>query len=204
MITKDIAHFIVTIHFHELPPDVVAKAKMCVLDLLGYSLAAHKTKSTNAVRRMVQAMGGRKESTLIGVGVKAPVPLAAWANSVLANALDMDDGSFWPKGHAGHHGAMVIPSSLSIAEAKGLSGKNFIEGIVVGYEVGIRAGYIMSSLGIHQGGTMGCYGLQQLRQSCFVSMLKRRVMLWVLRMPITLSVVPLCSRCGPKLVLEYP
>jgi len=105
-------------------------------------------------------IGGREESTLIGVGVKVPAPLAAWANSVLASALDIDDGSLAPTGYAaGHHGAIVVPASLCVAESKGLSGKSFIEAVVVGYEVGIRAAYILSSLpGRHLAGPMGSYG----------------------------------------------
>ena len=89
--TKNVADFVVTTSFDKLPTNVVAKAKMCVLDILGGSLAAHETKSANYVRGVVQRMGGREESTLIGVGTKVPAPLAAWANGVLASALDIDE-----------------------------------------------------------------------------------------------------------------
>lgn len=149
----------VTTSFDKLPSNVVAKAKMCTLDILGGALAANDTKSVNCVRRVVQAISGREESTLIGVGVKSPAPLAAWANSVLANALDIDDGSIGAGGHAGHHGAMVVPASLSLAESKGSTGRSFIEAVVIGYEVGIRAGYIVSILlGDTGSGPMGSYG----------------------------------------------
>jgi len=161
MDTKDVANFIVTTSFDKLPTNVVAKAKMCVLDILGGSLAAHETKSANCVRRVVQKMGGREESTLIGIGVKVPAPLAAWANSILASALDIDDGFFTPTYHIGHHGSIVVPASLSMAECEGSSGKSFVEAVVVGYEVGIRAGYILTSLylpGIGPAGAVGCYG----------------------------------------------
>ena len=155
------ANYIVTASFDKLPPSVVAKAKMCTLDILGSSLAAHETKSANCVRRVVRKMGGRDESTLIGIGVKVPAPLAAWANSILASALDIDDGSFGPTRHVGHHGAIVVPASLSVAECEGSSGRSFVEAVVVGYEVGIRAGHILSSSYLPRGGpsgSQGCYG----------------------------------------------
>ena len=79
---------------------------------------------------------------------------------MLASALDIDDGSTAPMGrHAGHHGALVVPSSLSVAESEGSSGRSFIEAVLVGYEVGIRAGYIMSSFPEgSEAGPMGCHG----------------------------------------------
>jgi len=80
MDTRDVAEFIVTASFDKLSSDVVAKVKMCVLDILGGSLAAHKTKSANCVREVVQRMDGRGGATLIGVGTKVSAPLAAWSN----------------------------------------------------------------------------------------------------------------------------
>lgn len=160
MDTKDVANFVAATSVDRLPSDVLAKAKMCILDTLGSSLAAQDTKSANCVIGLVRALGGKEESTLVGVGVKVPAPLAAWANSMLASALDIDDGISGPAGHAGHHGSMVVPSSLCLAESQGLTGKSFLEAVVVGYEVGIRAGYVLGSLPrSHQGGPIGSYGV---------------------------------------------
>jgi 2-methylcitrate dehydratase PrpD len=161
MDTRDVAEFVVTASFDKLPTNVVAKAKMCVLDILGGSVAAQETKSATCVREVVQRMGGREESTLIGIDTKVPAPLAAWANGVLASALDIDDGCFTPGYHVGHPGAIVVPASLSVAECESSSVKSLIEAIVVGYEIGIRAGYILSSLYLPEAGPagpLGCYG----------------------------------------------
>ncbi len=157
MNTRDVANFALITSFDKLPSSVVAKAKICTLDILGGAIAAHDTKSANSVRRAIRKMGGIEESTPIGLGVKVPAPLAAWSNSILANALDIDDGNDAPTGHAGHHGAVVVPASLSVAESNGSSGRSFIEAVVVGYEVGIRAGYILSAVGAPVG-PMGSFG----------------------------------------------
>ena len=158
MTTEKIAQFITSISFNTIPADVVEKAKMCVLDVLGSSFAALDTLSVHAVYNVTQVIEGKKEASVVGFGNKASVFQAAWINSMLANALDIDDGNFWSKGHAGHHGAMVVPAALSVAESQGLSGKKLLEAVVVGYEVGIHAGYIMSAHGVNFGGPMGCYG----------------------------------------------
>lgn len=77
MDTKDVANFVVATDFDKLPSNVVAKAKICTMDILGGSLAAHDTKAANSVRKVIGKMGGKEESTLIGLGTKVPASLAA-------------------------------------------------------------------------------------------------------------------------------
>ena len=64
-------------------------------------------------------------------------PGAAFANGVLANALDFDDGHRLTKGHPG---AVVIPAALAVAQLVDASEVDFLTAVVVGYEVAIRAG----------------------------------------------------------------
>ena len=114
--------------------------------------------SVKSVKTIVRSMGGN-DAVLIGTEIKTSVLSAAWANGVSASALDMDDGSFWKFGHAGHYGSMVVPACLSISESERLSGRDLIEAVVKSYEIGIRSGYIISFLKVsHNGGPMGCYG----------------------------------------------
>jgi 2-methylcitrate dehydratase PrpD len=62
------------------------------------------------------------------------------ANGFAANALDIDDGYRLTKGHPG---ACVLPVILAAGEmVPACSGKQFLAALVVGYEIGIRAGLI--------------------------------------------------------------
>jgi len=144
MSTKDVASFITSTSFDRLPADVVAKAKVTIRDHLGVLLAAHNDRAVAAARKMVMAMGGREESTLIGAGVKVPCNTASLVGAVMARTLDMDDGVYRATGHLAHAGGVVVPSSLAVAERQNATGKQLIEAVVVGYEAALRAGWIIS------------------------------------------------------------
>jgi len=144
MSTQDVADFIVDADFESFPSSVVAQAKVAIRDALGVALAAHKDRAVEATRRVAITMGGKEESTLIGIGVKVPCNIAAWVNAIMASTLDMDDGAWGTIGHKGHLGGIVVPSSLAVAERENAGGKDLIEAVVIGYEVGLRTGYMMA------------------------------------------------------------
>lgn len=143
MSTKDVASFVVATRFDKLPSDVVAHAKVAIRDNLGVSLAAHKDQAVEAARKLAMTMGGKEQSTMIGTGVKVPCNIAALVNAVMASTLDMDDGAMGPTGGRGHPGAMIVPSSLVIAEYQNATGKDLIEAVVVGYEVALVTAWII-------------------------------------------------------------
>lgn len=155
MITKKFADFIVDTGYHDLPEEVVEKAKLCFLDFLGVTLRGSKTKSAIAVNKIIKR---DKESTVIGYG-KSTVLDSALANGVAAHSLDMDDGS--RMAHL-HPGACVIPVALSICEAYDKKGKEFISSIVAGYEIAISLGMLVNpehrNRGFHSTGTCGTFG----------------------------------------------
>jgi len=157
--TRDVAGFITSTSFDTLPPEVVAKAKVAIRDHLGVLLAAHDDKAVAAAREVALAMGGREESTLIGIGVKVPCNMASLVNAVMTRTLDMDDGAYRARGHLAHAGGVVVPSSLAVAERQNATGEQLIEAVVVGYEVALRAGWIISLWGMFApAGMAGTYG----------------------------------------------
>jgi len=78
-------------------------------------------------------------------------------NATMANALDMDDGHRLTKGHPG---AVVFPAVLAAAESEGASGKEFMDAMLAGYEVAIRAGILAHRLRpeYHCTGSWGAIG----------------------------------------------
>ncbi len=135
MDTQTVAKFVTSLDAGKLPRNVKEHAKLCILDNLGVMLGGLEARAARAARSYVAECGGKRESTLFGTSKKVPAPQAALANCVAASVLDWDDGH----NLGGHPGGVIVPSALAVAEAEGASGKLLLEGVVAGYEVGIRA-----------------------------------------------------------------
>lgn len=160
MFTKDLAEFIVSTNYHELPEDVVKQAKLCFLDFLGVSLRGSKSRSAIIARNIICEYNKpqHNQSTIIGGHYTNPLD-AALANGISAHSLDLDDGHRLAQLHPG---ACVIPAAISLAEVNGKSGKDFITALVVGYQVAIQVGMLLNpehrEKGFHSTGTCGTLG----------------------------------------------
>ena len=77
------------------------------------------------------------EATILATGQRASAAGAAFANGNAANGFDSDDIGQYTRGHPG---AQIFPVALAVAEKLHLSGREFLTGMVVGYEIAHRAG----------------------------------------------------------------
>jgi 2-methylcitrate dehydratase PrpD len=134
-LTEILSKFACNLHFSDLDATVVEHAKMCFLDLLGSAIAGHNHEYVKKLLPLAVDAGGKKESTIIGFPKKASSLWATFINGAMAHVCETDDGH---KGGKIHPGATVIPPALALGESLCMSGRDFIESIIVGYEVGCR------------------------------------------------------------------
>lgn len=125
--------------YENIPNEVKAHSKVCLLDLLGAILGGSITKPSDYAKKFVKKVYPGEECTVIGKSTKSNVIGATFANAFSANAIDIDDGYRPVKGHPG---ALVIPAALAVAEWANKSGKELMESIILGYEIGTRAGIV--------------------------------------------------------------
>jgi 2-methylcitrate dehydratase PrpD len=135
--SKILARFVVRTHYDDLPASAREKAKRCLLDAIGVSLAATGlADECRAFREYAIEQGGRPDCTLLGSGERVPAALAAFANGALAHALDFEDSH---DRALLHPNAPTVPVVLAISEAFGpISGREAITAIVIGCEVACR------------------------------------------------------------------
>jgi 2-methylcitrate dehydratase PrpD len=134
--TNALADFAASLRFDALPGDVVANLKWMILDSLGCALAA--TALGDGCRQTLAVMGdlgGKPESTILGLTTKVSAPNAAFANGALIHALNYD-----PIGSdIGHVGVVCLAGPLAVAEAKGgVSGRDLLVASAVACEVSAR------------------------------------------------------------------
>ncbi|SEO21025.1 2-methylcitrate dehydratase PrpD [Halogranum amylolyticum] len=145
----------------DAPDDVDAHVRARVLDTLAAVTAGYRQEGVDVVREYATTrLDGAEtaQATLLdGSGETVSVEGAALANGVAANALDVDDGHREVKGHPA---AVVVPPALAAAEAVDASVGEFLDAVLVGYELAVRAGLAIHAVdGVYTGtGSWGAVG----------------------------------------------
>jgi 2-methylcitrate dehydratase PrpD len=132
-IAQQFGEFVSKLNSKNLPPEVIAKAKSCLLYGLGVAMAAHDSHQAQIAEAAVLqneslAQGG---STTILSGKQTTPGAAAFANGVLFQSRGQSDAY----GTMAHFGPAVVTSTLALAEASDYSGKEILSALVGGYEV---------------------------------------------------------------------
>ena len=136
-LAAEVAEFAVGLRLEDIPADVRRHVAWLLVDHAAVCTAGRPAPAAViAADHASEAYGGDAATALLD-GRRLSAVGAAWANGVLANVLDFDDGHRITKGHPG---GMVIPASLAVAEAVGADLAELVAAVVVGYEVAIRAG----------------------------------------------------------------
>lgn len=157
--TRDLARFAAELCFEDLPSDVVAHAKLCLLDGVGVCLQGALLPWTRILQEVVEAEGGRPLASLWGTGLRTSVSQAVLVNSTAGHGFEMDDIH---KESILHPNSLTTPIALGWAEAEGgVSGRDLLTAIVAGYEVGTRVGNAATMAlfldGFHPQGTSGTF-----------------------------------------------
>lgn len=136
--------FIHRLTFEDLPERVREQGKLCLLDLLGVALAGRRTKlSRIACDHAVEFFApGTLRSRILFDGRSASPIGAGLAGAMTIDSCDGHDGHALTKGHVG---VTVLPALLALADqGREMSGREFLTSLVLGYEIGTRAG-----IGLH-------------------------------------------------------
>ncbi|MFF5179786.1 MmgE/PrpD family protein [Micromonospora sp. NPDC000316] len=121
-----------------IPAEVLHRARWAFLDTVGVLLAGTGTAAAQAAARTARRSPG---AAVVYAGGTASPAAAALANAVAASALDFDDGHY--RGGGIHPGSTIVPALLAASTPDTLL-DDFLRAQVVGYEVAIRAGHLLS------------------------------------------------------------
>jgi 2-methylcitrate dehydratase PrpD len=167
-LTKQVAEFIVRTRYTDLPQDVIDLGKKSILDGIGLAFSGTVAETGALVRSYVESLGlSKKEATLIGTALRAPVRFAAFVNGVGVHADDYDDTQLAVAkdrvyGLLTHPTAPALPPALAASEAAGASGRDLMLAYHVGVEVECKIAEAIAPRhyedGFHSTGTCGCLG----------------------------------------------
>ncbi len=154
-----LADYALALDLQTLPEDVLVRARHCLLDWLGVTLAGAGEPVSRIVREEAAAEGGRGEALIFGTGLRLPVAQAALVNGTASHALDYDDviEAMW-----GHPTVGVAPVVLALGELLDADAGAVLAAFVAGVEVSSRLGVMMGAThygqGWHATGTLGAFG----------------------------------------------
>lgn len=156
--SRKFAQFVVNHQYNQLSEEAILLTKLSILDWLGSALAGGKEVPAKIVSETLSQFDASKQATDFTNLYKTSAYNAAHINGAASHILEVDDVH---KGSILHAGASVIPAAFAVAEWKGLSGKQLIEAVALGFEVAIRIGEAVTPSHyeiFHTTGTVGTFG----------------------------------------------
>ncbi|MGF1591698.1 MAG: MmgE/PrpD family protein [Kiloniellaceae bacterium] len=137
---NDVIEFIHGLRCADIPEAARHAGRRALLDTLGVAAAGGTTEASRILRdHAVRHHGaGGAGARLLFDGRRVAPPAAAMAGAGTIDAVDAHDGHRLTKGHVG---VTVVPALLACCdEMARCGGAEFLARLIVGYEVGTRAG----------------------------------------------------------------
>jgi 2-methylcitrate dehydratase PrpD len=134
-LARRLARAALAVDLGQFEADVVAKARICLLDFLSCAFEARNHEWSRQAIGI--AHGIENGATIIGTSKLSTPGDAAFANATLGHGLVREDM------HAAsicHHGVVIWPTLLALSERTPLSGATFLAAAIVGYEAGAQIG----------------------------------------------------------------
>jgi 2-methylcitrate dehydratase PrpD len=159
-LSRQFARWVAGLRYEDLPPAVIDRAKGLTLQTVSSVLLGYRSPAGQEAIKVVseEEAGVRNGATIMVDGTKGTKEGAAYANAEMALA-----GGKWDTFRMlTHPGTCIVPAALAAAETAGASGKEFLTGLVTGYEITERmsADFIptMMARGFHAGPVFGTFG----------------------------------------------
>jgi 2-methylcitrate dehydratase PrpD len=159
-LSRELANWVSNLKYEDLPPSVLDRARGVTLHGLASALIGHSRPETAQSLALMQEeeAGGGGVATVLVDGSRLTKAGAAFVNSEMTFA-----GGKWDTFRMlTHPGCAILPAALAAAEVQGSNGREFLTGLVAGYEVMERmaADFIPTTMsrGFHAGPVFAIFG----------------------------------------------
>jgi 2-methylcitrate dehydratase PrpD len=150
------------------PSEAVSLARQCIVDGVGVILAGSAARGTGIVRDYVRTGKEAGQATVLGAETfSCRTASAALINGTAGHALDFDDTQLSSSpdrifGLLTHPTIPPLSASLAVGEHLGVSGRQFLEAYLIGFEVECKMNEAINPThyqnGFHSSGTFGIFG----------------------------------------------
>jgi aconitate decarboxylase len=159
LVTPQLGQWISELTISSIPGDILSHLKLCLLDSIGCGLFGAIQRCGRITGDVAATFSPGGMASLFARVEKVSPADAALANGTAIHGFEIDDAHITSSLHPG---AVTLPASLAVAEARQASGADLLTALATGYEVGLRvgicAGVSHSTSGYHVTGTAGALG----------------------------------------------
>lgn len=155
-----LAEFAVGLAYDRIPPEVIERAKDCVIDTVGACVFGAQLPWTQTVIEYAKRNSAPGECSVFGTPIKVRAPFACLCNGAAAHAFELD-ALVEPSVGIHPSAALAVPG-LAPAQGRKMNGKALLSAIVAGFEVLYRIGdaahHSIEKVGFHSPGVVGVFG----------------------------------------------
>jgi 2-methylcitrate dehydratase PrpD len=139
--TRRLAEWLVAHRFEEIPEQIVHEAKRALLNYVAAALSGCRHEAVDIAVKTVLPLSGSPTASLIGRVEKLDPLHATFINGISSHVEDFDDTL--PKNYI--HATSAVASALfAYASATPVTGCDFLQAFVLGFEVTSRIGNIVT------------------------------------------------------------
>src|SRR5437762_3333492 len=158
-VTKTLAQFVIDSQYGDIAKPVKHEAVRSVLNWLGCAVGGSHHETIDIALRALAPFSGPAQASVLGRSERLDIMHAALMNGISSHVFDFDDTHLKT---VIHPAGPVVSALLALSEFRAISGKDFLNAIVLGIEVECRIGNAVYPAhydrGWHITGTAGVFG----------------------------------------------
>jgi 2-methylcitrate dehydratase PrpD len=158
-VTRILAHYIVTAGYDDLPANVRKEGVRTLLNWVGVAIGGSRHQTVDIAASALGPFSGPQQASLLGRRERFDIMNTAFVNGVSSHIFDYDDTHLKT---IIHPAGPVASAILALSEMQPVSGKDFINALVLGVETECRIGNSVYpnhyDVGWHITGTAGVFG----------------------------------------------
>jgi 2-methylcitrate dehydratase PrpD len=158
-VTRALAHYLVTAAYDDLPANVRKEGVRTLLNWVGVAIGGSRHQTVDIAVSALAPFSGSQQASLFGRRERFDIMNAAFINGVSSHIFDYDDTHLKT---IIHPAGPVASAILALSEMQPVSGKDFLNALVLGVETECRIGNSVYpnhyDVGWHITGTAGVFG----------------------------------------------
>src|SRR6202042_2232165 len=158
-VTRELAHYVVTATYDDLPANVRKEGVRTLLNWVGVAIGGSHHQTVDIAVAALAPFSGPAQASLFGRRERFDIMNAAFLNGVASHIFDYDDTHLKT---IIHPAGPVASAIIALSEMQPVSGKDFLNALVLGVETECRIGRAVYpnhyDVGWHITGTAGVFG----------------------------------------------